>query len=89
MRKTKKRVIDEPEYRVQDTNLPKAIICDLDGTLSLLNGRDPYIASECDKDKLNEPVANLISNLELILFYSQADMILIKIRQLLGSIHME
>ena len=44
-------------YATQDKNLPKAVICDLDGTLSLLNGRDPYNAVTCDNDLLNEPVA--------------------------------
>ena len=44
-------------YATQDKNLPKAVICDLVGTLSLLNGRDPYNAATCDNDLLNEPVA--------------------------------
>ena len=44
-------------YATQDKNLPKAVICDLDGTLSLLNGRDPYNAATCDNDLLNTPVA--------------------------------
>ncbi|WP_314277320.1 AAA family ATPase [Capnocytophaga sputigena] len=44
-------------YATQDKNVPKAVICDLDGTLSLLNGRDPYNAATCDNDLLNEPVA--------------------------------
>ena len=44
-------------YATQDKNLPKSVICDLDGTLSLLNGRDPYNAATCDNDLLNEPVA--------------------------------
>ena len=44
-------------YATQDKSLPKAVICDLDGTLSLLNGRDPYNAATCDNDLLNEPVA--------------------------------
>lgn len=44
-------------YATQDKNLPKAVICDLDGTLSLLNGRDPYNAATCENDLLNEPVA--------------------------------
>lgn len=39
---------------------PKAIICDLDGTLALLNGRHPFDASTCDQDLLNEPVADII-----------------------------
>lgn len=37
-----------------------AIICDLDGTLALLNGRNPYDASRCDEDVLNEPVAKVL-----------------------------
>lgn len=47
-------------YRKQDVSLPKAIICDLDGTLCLLNGRSPYKADDCDKDLVNDPVANLL-----------------------------
>lgn len=41
---------------VQDDSLPKAILCDLDGTLALMNGRDPYDASTCDQDLPNWPV---------------------------------
>jgi predicted kinase len=44
----------------QDTSLPKAIICDLDGTLALMGNRDPYDATESDKDTLNEVVANVL-----------------------------
>ncbi|MDR2679934.1 MAG: zeta toxin family protein [Tannerella sp.] len=44
----------------QDVNLPKAIMCDLDGTLALMGNRDPYDASECDKDDLNEAVASVL-----------------------------
>ncbi|MDR1631784.1 MAG: AAA family ATPase [Dysgonamonadaceae bacterium] len=44
----------------QDTSLPKAIICDLDGTLALMGNRDPYDATESDKDNLNEAVANVL-----------------------------
>lgn len=40
--------------------LPYAAICDLDGTLSLLNGRNPYDASTADRDLCNEPVRNLL-----------------------------
>lgn len=46
--------------RVQDDKLTNAIICDLDGTLALLNGRNPYDASTCEQDELNEPVATII-----------------------------
>ena len=48
-------------YATQDSSLPKAIICDLDGTLSLLNGRDPYDASSADEDGLNAPVASVLA----------------------------
>jgi predicted kinase len=44
----------------QDATLPKAIVCDLDGTLALMGNRDPYDASESDKDDLNEAVASVI-----------------------------
>jgi predicted kinase len=37
-----------------------AIICDLDGTLALLNGRNPYDASRCEEDILNESVAKVL-----------------------------
>lgn len=35
---------------VQDESLPHAIVFDNDGTISLLNGRNPYDASTCDQD---------------------------------------
>lgn len=38
----------------------QAYICDLDGTLATLGDRSPYDASQCDKDLLNEPVANIL-----------------------------
>jgi len=47
-------------YRTQDESLPKAILCDLDGTLAILNGRDPFIAKDCFNDELNKPVADLV-----------------------------
>jgi predicted kinase len=43
-----------------DPELPDAVICDLDGTLALLNGRDPYDASRCEEDALNKPVAEVL-----------------------------
>lgn len=47
-------------FEGQGTVKPSAIICDLDGTLALLNGRDPYDASTCMADKLNHPVYRLL-----------------------------
>ena len=49
-------------YMEQDKDLPKALICDLDGTLALMNGRNPFDASTCDEDLLNEPVYNVVKN---------------------------
>lgn len=48
-------------YCTQDKSLPKAILCDLDGTLALLDGRNPFDATDCDKDLLNEPVAHILA----------------------------
>jgi predicted kinase len=58
IRKSKSKV----EYTNQNPTLPKAIICDLDGTLALMNGRNPFDASRCDEDLLNNPVANVLIN---------------------------
>ena len=46
----------------QDSSLPKAIVCDLDGTLALMHGRNPFDATHCDEDELNEPVAGVLRN---------------------------
>ena len=37
-----------------------AIICDMDGTLALLNNRNPLDASTSEQDILNDPIANII-----------------------------
>ena len=53
---------DSKEYKkiIQNMNLPKAIIVDLDGTLAKLNGRDPYDASTCDKDEINYSISSIV-----------------------------
>jgi hypothetical protein len=45
---------------VYDSALSDAIIVDMDGTLSLLNGRSPYDASTCDRDPANQPVLDTV-----------------------------
>ncbi len=46
---------------VQDESLPKAIMCDLDGTLAIIGNRSPYDASDCDvKDFPNWPVIRTV-----------------------------
>ena len=62
----------------QDETLPKAIICDLDGTLALMNGRNPFDAAKCEEDLLNTPVANVLKNYralgyKIILFSGRKD----------------
>jgi predicted kinase len=47
----------------QDSTLPPAIICDLDGTLCLHNGRNPYDAAKCEQDLPNQSVLNCINSM--------------------------
>jgi len=49
-----------PKKQEYVEGLPTAVICDLDGTLALLNGRNPYNASTCENDLLNVPVAKIL-----------------------------
>lgn len=45
----------------QNVKAPEAIICDLDGTLAIINGRSPYDATDCDiKDLPNFPVIETV-----------------------------
>ena len=55
---------DHKDKVIQNENLPKAILCDMDGTLALLNGRSPYNASTSDEDLLNEPVAEIVKRFQ-------------------------
>jgi predicted kinase len=50
----------QPEIYLEDPTLSLSIICDLDGTLALLHGRDPYDASTCEEDWLNPTVADIV-----------------------------
>lgn len=64
----------EQEKINQDTSLPKAIICDLDGTLAIHNGRNPYDCLKAGEDSLNEIIANILwmyeTNGYQIIFFS-------------------
>lgn len=48
-----------PHYQPQNETLPKAILCDLDGTLAILH-RSPFNAHQCDTDTVNEPIAEIV-----------------------------
>jgi predicted kinase len=50
----------QPKYVPPSDNLPKAVICDLDGTLAILNGRDPYDASTCVNDDVNHALKGVL-----------------------------
>lgn len=52
-----------PVYVPPVADLPTVLLVDLDGTLCLLNGRNPYDASTCDQDLVNEPVKMVIKAL--------------------------
>ncbi len=45
----------------QPEGAQKVIICDMDGTLSLLGGRDPYDESTCANDPPNVPVVAMVN----------------------------
>ena len=53
---------DTRKYLFQDPGLIPAIICDLDGTLSLINNRSPYDYNSAGTDIVNEPIRNILSN---------------------------
>ncbi len=45
---------------VVDGSKPRAVLCDLDGTLALHNGRGPYDTAKADTDLLNDPVHEIL-----------------------------
>ena len=49
-----------PSPPAYDPNLPDALMVDMDGTLSLLNGRNPFAAATCDRDLPNQPVLDTV-----------------------------
>lgn len=64
---------------VQDESLPKAIMCDLDGTLAIIGDRTPYDATDCDlKDIPNWPVIRAVLAMHAqgvkVMFMSGRDM---------------
>jgi predicted kinase len=49
------------QYIVQDESLPRAVICDIDGTAALMNGkRGPFEWHNVFRDDVNKPVEELI-----------------------------
>lgn len=53
---------DDRFFRKQDPNLPHAVIVDMDGTLAIMNGRNPFNFMACNTDRLNEPLKEILLN---------------------------
>lgn len=53
-----KPVMAEPY--IPDTTLPRTILCDLDGTVALMNGRGPYDETRVSEDLPNQPVIDAV-----------------------------
>ncbi|MCX5239745.1 AAA family ATPase [Streptomyces prunicolor] len=48
-----------------DPALPRAVMCDIDGTLALHNGRGPYDFERCGEDQVNAPVLRVLRSFRL------------------------
>lgn len=48
----------------QNKDLPKAIVCDMDGTLCLMHNRGPHEYNKVKEDLLCEPVKNILDNMK-------------------------
>lgn len=51
----------EPVVYNPDENLPKAIICDIDGTIALMNNRSPFDWKKVGEDTVNKPVLSVLN----------------------------
>ncbi len=51
-----------PPVIAYDPTLPDGIIVDIDGTLALHNGRNPYDTARCEEDLVNEQVAAILDD---------------------------
>lgn len=60
----------DPVYLQQETDKPSVYVFDMDGTLALLGGRNPYDASQCDLDPPHAPVVAMARRLSYPEHYS-------------------
>lgn len=58
--KKDKLYTDQRTILIQDELLKTVVLCDLDGTIALINGRNIYDTSKIYTDKVNEPVARIL-----------------------------
>lgn len=60
----------KPAIYERDGSLPKAIICDIDGTLAHMKDRSPFDWSRVDQDEVDPIIRNLLNAIkEQILYY--------------------
>lgn len=62
--------VDNRYILTQDKTLPSCVIVDLDGTMALHQGRNPFDYSKVGTDKPNEPLVDLIK-----IIYNEIDVI--------------
>jgi predicted kinase len=53
-----------------DPSLPTCIVVDLDGTLALITDRNVYDAENCERDLLNQPVADIAARYDHVVLCS-------------------
>lgn len=58
-------LVDDRYYLGQDEHKPKCVIVDIDGTLALRNGRNPFDYGKVLEDRFNHPVGKLLIHLDL------------------------
>lgn len=57
--------VKKNEHIIQDVNLPKAIIVDIDGTLAHMNNRSPFDWQRVGEDTCDETIKNIVNNYSL------------------------
>ena len=62
------KYIAPPKEYTEDETLPHIVICDIDGTLSIINNRSPYEWDKVGNDLPNQAVINFIKPFKIILF---------------------
>lgn len=69
IRSMNKKYLKKPELKKderfileQDPTLPRCVIFDIDGTLALMDGRNPFDEAKYVEDRLNVPVYNMIQD---------------------------
>ena len=59
-----KKYLRPPQEYIPPEGKPKAIICDIDGTLAEMTGRSPYDYTRVKEDILKQPIAEIIEKFQ-------------------------